>query len=86
MASQANIRKKNKGKNIIFAVHPSVTFCSGSVTQRAPLSMPAIERIDETILNQLKSTFIPNPFSTEYTCEPLKNMKEKRIYLKTFKE
>ncbi len=74
IVSQANIRQKNNGKNANFAACPLVTCSSGSVIQSAPVSIPPIERIDDTMLNQLRSTFIPSSFSKMFVWEPFKEI------------
>jgi len=58
---------------INFDVNPFVTSSVGAVIHNAPLSIPRIEKKDEIMLNQLKSTLIPSSFSMTASSEPVKN-------------
>jgi len=51
----------------------------GSVIQRAPFNIPMIEKMDETILNQLRSTRMPSSFSKMFDCEPVQDENVKDV-------
>ena len=69
--SQDIIRNKKRGKNVSLAVSLLVIFCSGLVIQRAPRSIPTMEIMEETILNQLRSTWMPRPFWNTVVWDPV---------------